>query len=261
MLNREQWRQALGIAFGFGGALMALGCDDATGPDQDVRFTFSVMVSQDGPLAAPDSGLSRTSLSQSDGTHALTLDRVEMVLREVELKRISDDDCDDLSGSDHDACEAFEIGPILLDLPLDGSVAQVVASEVPPDTYDELEFDIHKPEDDIPADFQFLQDHPGFKGVSIRVEGTFDGESFVFRQDLNGERELDLVPPLVVEEGFGAVNLTLELDVGSWFRTPGNALVDPRSANKGGINEDLVEENIRASIQAFPDSDRDGIAG
>jgi hypothetical protein len=244
------------------GALSAAGCDEATGPEEDIRFTFSVVVPQDGPLASSGNpGMSLSSLSQTDGTHTLVLDGVEMVIREVELKRISDDDCDDLSGTDHDACEAFEVGPILLDLPLDGSVAQVVASEVPPDTYDELEFDVHNPDDDTPADLQFLQQHPGFKGVSIRVEGSFDGENFVFLQDLNEERELDLSPPLVVEEGFGTVNLTLELDVSSWFRTPGSVLLDPRTANKGKVNEDLVEENIKTSIRAFPDLDRDGNEG
>jgi hypothetical protein len=243
----------------FGGALLMAGCDDTVGPEGDVGFTFSVAVRQDGLLAPPPgSGPSRSSLSQTDGTHILVLDKVEMVIREVELERISDDDCDALSGADHDACEAFEVGPILLDLPLDGSVAQVVASEVPPDIYDELEFDVHKPEDDTPGDLLFLQQHPDFKGVSIRVQGTFDGQSFVFLQDLNEERELDLVPPLVVEEGSGTVNLTLELDVGAWFLASGGLLVDPRTANKGGMNEDLVEGNIKGSITAFEDSDEDG---
>jgi hypothetical protein len=247
---------------GLGGAFFSAGCEHTTGPDEDIRFTFSIVIPQDGPLAnSGNLGVPLSSLSQTDGTHTLILDQVEMVIREVELKRISDDDCDDLSGPDHDACEAFEVGPILLDLPLDGSVAQVVASEVPPDTYDELEFDVHKPDDDTPADLQFLQQHPDFKGVSIRVEGSFDGESFVFLQDLNEERELDLIPPLVIEEGFDAVNLTLELDVSSWFRTPGSVLLDPRTANKGEFNEELVEENIKTSIRAFPDLDSDGNEG
>jgi hypothetical protein len=247
---------------GVGGALLAAGCDDTTGPEEDIRFTFSVVVPQDGPLSsALGQGSSPSSLSQNDGTHTLILDKVEVVIREVELKRISDDDCDGLPGTDHDGCEAFEVGPILLDLPLDGSVAQVAASEVPADTYDELEFDVQLPEDDTPADLQFLQQHPDFKGVSIRVQGSFNGESFVFLQDLNEERELDLIPPLVIEEGLGTVNLTLELDVSSWFRTSESVLLDPRTANKGAVNEDLVEENIKSSIRAFPDLDRDGDEG
>jgi hypothetical protein len=37
--------------------------------------------------------------------------------------------------------------------------------------------------------------------------------------------------------------------------------VDPRTANKGGTNEDLVEGNIQNSIRAFPDADADGREG
>jgi hypothetical protein len=34
--------------------------------------------------------------------------------------------------------------------------------------------------------------------------------------------------------------------------------VDPASANEGGANENLVRDNIRASIDAFRDDDHDG---
>ena len=40
-----------------------------------------------------------------------------------ELERLLDDDCDLLEGSD-DECEEFEVGPFLLELPLDGTVDQ-----------------------------------------------------------------------------------------------------------------------------------------
>lgn len=242
--------------------LAAAGCEGSTGPEDDRRVTLSVVVPSAGSTSAVGrTGGSLLSLAQDDGVHSLVMDRVAVVVREVELKRVSDDDCDALVGADHDACEAFEAGPILLEVPLDGSVAQIMASDVPPDAYDELEFEIHKPEDDTPEDLRFLQQYPDFKGVSIRVEGTFDGERFVFLQDLNQERELDLVPPLVVEIGSGTLNLTLALDLSSWFLDPTFSLVDPRTANKGGTNEDLVEENINNSIRAFADTNRDGQEG
>lgn len=252
----------IGAAFAVLGACLPSGCEDSTGPASNARLTLSVVIPPNGPMTVSvGKGAAPSRFPQDDGTHSLVLDRVAVVVREVELKRISDDDCDALVGSEHDACEAFDIGPILLEVPLDGSVAEIMASDVPPDTYDELEFDIHKPEDDSTEDIQFLQRHPDFKGVSIRVEGTFDGEGFVFLQDLNEERELVLFPPLVVEKGSSTVNLTLELDIGSWFLDPSVSLVDPRTANKGGDNEDLVEENIKKSIRAFSDTDRDGREG
>ena len=44
----------------------------------------------------------------------------------------------------------------------------------------------------------------------------------------------------------------------SWFRDGSGALVEPTSANKGGLNEGLVKENIKNSIDAFEDEDEDG---
>ncbi len=56
------------------------------------------------------------------------------------------------------------------------------------------------------------------------------------------------------------VKVTLRLDVSTWFLNAGNTgLVDPASANKGGVNENVVRDNIRASIDAFRDDDSDGL--
>jgi hypothetical protein len=46
-----------------------------------------------------------------------------------------------------------------------------------------------------------------------------------------------------------------------WFRDAGGSLVDPSTANKGAANENLVKDNIRDSIDAFEDADRDGERG
>jgi len=202
----------------------------------------------------------------ADGGNSLVITRAAMVLREVEIKLQDDDGCDDSSsGSDDsssgvdDDCEKFEAGPFLLELPLDGSMEQVAElADVPAGAYDELEFDIHKPEDDSGADLEFLRQHPEFRRVSIRVEGEFDGEDFVYLTDLSAEQEVDLVPPLIVDGGSSSTNVTLVVDVDTWFRRGDGSLVDPATANEGGPNEDLVEDNIERSIEGFEDDDRDG---
>ena len=140
---------------------------------------------------------------------------------------------------------------------VDGKLSQVVEILVPPDTYDELSFDIHKPSDDTPEDIAFIQQNPTFADISILAEGTFNGDAFVFIQRLNEEQEIQLSPPLMIEAGGAPVNLTLELDLETWFSSAGT-LVDPNSANKGGENENLVENNIKNSIDAFRDDDRNG---
>lgn len=230
----------------------ALACSDSTGPETGTSLKLSLVAPS--PAAALATGPSRV-VTQSDGSNTLVFTRVALVAREIELERAFADDCDDVTGGEDD-CEEFEAGPVLLELPLDGTVSHVVSIEVPPDTYDEIEFDIHKAEQ--PEDSAFLRMHPDFEGVSIRVEGTFNGVSFVFLQDLDEEQEIELAEPLVITEDAAPMNLTLKMDVSTWFTTSGGTLVDPASANHGGPNEGLVESNIKRSIEVFEDDDEDG---
>lgn len=191
------------------------------------------------------------------GNDTLVIRSVELVLREIELERVETAQCDDIM--DNDDCEEFETGPVLVSLPL-GATATVteVAIDAPAGMYNELEFEIHKP-DDV-DDVAFIAAHPTFAGVSIRVTGTFSKAGtrtdFTYTTDLNEQQEIALDPPLTVVEG-SATNVTLRLDIARWFLN-GTALVDPATANKGGLNEGLVRDNIRASIDAFRDDDRDG---
>ncbi len=72
------------------------------------------------------------------------------------------------------------------------------------------------------------------------------------------EQEIDLNPPITVGVIPEALNVTMNIDLSSWFRTADGTLVNPESANKGGENENLVEDNIKGSIDAFEDKDEDG---
>lgn len=233
-------------------ALAACG-DGSTGPQNDspssVSLSLSVPQVGGGQAAA-------AALVQTDGTNTLVLDRVAIVFREIELER-QFDDCDAMIGT-ADECEKFEVGPRLYELPLNGGLQTVGNVAVPAGSYDEVEFDIHKPSQGSADDAAFVQANPDFAEVSIRVEGTFNGEAFVLLQDLMEKQERDLSPVLVVEAGMAPSNLTLEMDILTWFRDGTGLLVDPDSANKGGENENLVEANIKASIDAYKDNDRNG---
>lgn len=239
-------------------------CAGDSGNSPMVRFNLATHRGAAGGSALME------PVTVTDGVNTLVIEAVQMVVREIELKREDDDACDDGvvgSGSgddgaslsdDDDGCEEFEIGPILFDLPLGPGVEQQIAVEVPAGVYDELEFEIHKPEDDgDAADREFLNQHPDFRDISIRATGTFNGTQFTFTSDLNEEQERRLVPPLTLE-GTETVNLTFFVDVRTWFRGTGDLLFDPATANKGGVNENLAEENIKESIGIFEDDDRDG---
>jgi len=227
---------------------------------QPTKALVTLSVSSGSQFATPDPGSihpAYSDVTQSDGSSTLRITRAAVVLRRIELKRQFGAGCPE-SGQLAEDCHEFEAGPFLLELPMSGGLSSVVTIDVPPGTYDEVEFDIHKPGHSDPDDEAFIARHPDFAYVSIRVEGTFDGQPFVFIQDLGESQEADLSPTLVVDGTAPmTTNLTLEIDLAQWFWDD-DRLVDPRSANRDGPNEKLVEDNIEESIEAFEDRDRDG---
>jgi len=252
-MKRNTWA-VLGLA-----ATLAA-CSDGTGLSDNGPGQVSLSVTttlSGGPAASNAMFMLAGADTLTDGQNQLVITQAELVLREIELERISDDACDSLA-VDHDSCEKFETGPILLDLPLDGSVEQVLAIVPDTGTYDEIEFELHKVSNDDPEDAAFRAAHPDMVGKSIRIQGSYNGQPFTYENDINDEQEYDLVPPLVVDDMTTEVNVTLSIDIDSWFRTTAGDLVNPQSGNKGGANESLVNENIKNSFQAFEDDDHDG---
>lgn len=196
----------------------------------------------------------RDMIQRSDGAE-LVLTRVAIVLRDIQLTRKFRDQCiDGLSGDD---CERFSVGPAVFEVPLDGSVEQILVADVPPDTYEELEFEIHRLSGDAAEAQAILDRHPELEETSILVVGTFNGEAFEFRERLSETQEIEFDTPLVVEEGSGSTNLTLSFDIGGWFVGSGGGLLDPRAVGESGAR-DRIRDNIRRSLTAFEDEDRDG---
>ena len=230
-------------------AVVATGCSDNNGPGGNANVQVSFATQR--PTTIQPAVMAPDTIIQGNDTLVIT--KAEIVLREVELRRASAESCID----GDDACEEFEAGPVLVDLPTDPGVRQRFTLDVPADTYIEIEFDLHKPDDDDPADQAFIAANPAFADISVRVQGTFNGQAFVFTSDVNEEQELALSPPLVVAEDV-STNLTVFVDLRAWFRTAAGTLIDPATANKGGPNEGTVTENIRSSFEAFEDADADG---
>jgi len=193
--------------------------------------------------------------TQMVGGNTLIITQVEIVLRQIELRRAEATTCIE-GGEDDDSCEEFEIGPVLVDLPLVPGAAPAFQADVPEGTYTRVDFEIHKPDDGDPADQAFIQQNPDFEKISIRVTGTFNDTAFVHTTDLNVEQELTLQPSLTVAEGV-STNLTIFVDLSTWYLI-GGVLVDPATANEGGANESAVNNAIKDSFRAFEDPDRSG---
>jgi hypothetical protein len=251
-MKTKQWLLLVAISSLALGALA--GCSsESTTPTTNESLSLSFSTYNAAKSFQADSFNYLKSDTLSVGQDVLILDRVQIVLREIELKRASAEDC--LEDGD---CEKFEVGPFLVELPLNGSIAKMVEIAIDPDTYNEIEFDVHKPSDDGVEDQDFLAANPDFAETSVKVEGSFNGEDFVYTSDLSVEQEIDLTPPLVIGVAEMSSNLTLRVMIDQWFVDQSGALINPASANSGGVNEGVVEDNIQASMEAFEDDDEDG---
>jgi len=244
------------VALLFAFALLVSCGDDPTdingSPDANVQISFATQSAGAAPMFHRLALLDDTLTSGGD---TLILSSVEIVVREVELKRIEVVDCDT---DPDDSCEKFEAGPFLVALPLDGTVDPTFTLDIPHGQYDEFEFEIHKVSDSDTADADFLAANPDFLNKSIRVQGTFNGQSFLFESDLDVEQELDLNPPLVIDETTDSTNITVLVGLDGWFVDGGGNLLNPESGNKGQPNESVIKENIKQSVEAFEDDDSDG---
>ena len=145
----------------------------------------------------------------------IVLSRVRVVIKAVELEKAGTTEMDEVAG-----------GPYLLDLSgaaLDsGNVAKVLEASVPPGTYSEIDFQVHKPEGTETGANASLADMIAAQ-ASIIADGTIDGAPFTFTSAVTAEQKLE--GNVVVG---GDSNLTLNVDAASWFTANGSRL-DPRN--------------------------------
>ncbi len=193
----------------------------------------------------------------------MVINKVQLVLGNVKLRREGVTACPDSMtvsstrgrSSDKGGCSRLDLGPMLLDLPLSGASTSPLAVTVPAGTYHEFEFEI----DDVStsanapqADKDFLAAHPEFRDVTVKVSGTYKGTAFTFLSKARAEVEFEFEPSLVVQSGVND-NVSIALDLSSWFKSAGGALLAPTVANQAAI-----DQNIMTSFRAFGDRDRDG---
>lgn len=257
-------------------ALAACSGSTSLGASGQSQMTMSLAGTPDGPTASPMLASAATAAATGadtiiSGSDVLIITSAQLVLRQVELESNAAVDggerCDDVSvgvaagpvsaNASATNCAELKLGPILFDVPLGAGVTQQFTVTIPAGTYHELKLQIHKPTGS--ADQAFLAANPTFDGVSVRVVGTFNGTPFTFTTDLTAVAEIEFPKPVTFAES-GAHNVTLQVDVGSWFHPAGGAVIDPASALKGQPNENTVKQRIRASLHAFEDDDHNGLA-
>ncbi len=237
-------------------AILALGglaaCSDVTAAPgaRSVALSFATASASSAGVAA----------SLAGAADPVVITKAQLVLSRTELEMASGScGSNDVEGDD-DGCAELKLGPMLVDLPLTAGAKTALTVTVPAGTYDKLEARIDAVESGDEGRRQdataFLAAHPEFRNVSIRVEGTFNGQPFVYTTALDAEMEVAFNPPIVVDAT--ASNITVQVDVATWFRARDGASIDPATANAGGVNRSLVEDNIKRSFKVFEDDDHDG---
>jgi hypothetical protein len=254
-------------------ALAACSQSTSTGTGTAATVAFNVATRPATSSALDVSGATDTI---TDGVNTLVIDTAQLVIRDIRLHKVVDSTCSDSTGHngndstehrggddikvlhDHgsgsDDCDELRVGPFLLDLPLGSGPARQFSVDVPAGSYREVGFKVHAVSSSTEP--TFAAQHPELQEQSVRVVGSWGGTPFVFVASVEAEQESEFSPPLVVAES-GGTNLTLLVDLSSWFLVNG-VLVDPSTANDGQANASAVRGNIKTSIRAFEDHDRDG---
>jgi hypothetical protein len=266
--QRVLWAMALAV----GAAACSTGGSEPTGGGQQVAFNIATRPG----AALATAAVVGTPETVTVGVNTLSIEQVQLVLRNIRFHRVEGTStCDDSPSSGNatllaalhegdqegqdghaDDCEIIRVGPYLLDLPLGAGAARLFTVPVDTGTYDEVKFKLHKVGDD-PGDSAFIAQNPDFDSISVRVTGTFNGSPFTFVSRVSAEQGSHLTTPLVVSDSTGA-QVTIMVDLSTWFVAPGGELIDPAQALPGQPEEEVVRDNIKRSFHAFEDDNCDG---
>ncbi len=259
-------------------AVMLAACGEGTGPNASgqvgvgFRLATASAVAANVQSASGESGGSAgtagqvaaaatsTGFSIKSGTDEIVITKAQVVVKNVKLKSVAavcaNDDDDDMDGDDEDDCPTIRVGPFLVNVPVNGTDGGRVAVPVPAGTYSAIRFEIHKVSSSDSADRVFRQENPDFRDISVRLEGTYNTKPFVFTHDVNAKLDVPLTKP--VEIGAAGDNVTVTIDMSTWFVKPTGGLYSPAEGNGPGLVRAKIQNNIRAAFKAFRDKDRDG---
>ena len=191
----------------------------------------------------PEVKIQMKTLNSSDVMNkrsAMVLEEDQLVITEVKMF-IEEMELDGTSGT-----KDFEVENFIINLPLDGSPLILTRGELPPGLYDEFEMEIEKPDDDVDVSDPEFRDETG--SYSMVIKGSYEGEDFTFRSQEDFEINIDLFPPLEIEESETSV-MVITVDVSGWFKGQDGETLDPKDFN----NTERINDNIEHSFEAFED--------
>lgn len=201
-----------------------------------VRVVVERIALEGSEAATPDAGAGG---SDDPASHELVADRS------------SDGGTDGGLGDDDDADEV-KVGPFLVDLTGDKlatGISQVFDADVPAGTYGEIKVVIAPV---AVADAGSSAGLADMNGESIIVDGTVDGTAFSFQSTIHVKQKQEST--IVVASDGSSSNVTLTVDPKTWFVASDGSRLDPGT----DASKPQIEDNIRRSVKAFCDHDRNG---
>lgn len=213
-------------------ALGLAGCSSPTEGENVASISLSFVVGDNSALAKAMSG-------------HVTVSSAKVLLKTIQFHSTGNGDSLD-----------FKSDPLVVVLDLFGGLTTVGPIDIPAGEYHKVSFRLHKPEvgeDSLDADF--YESDRGSDRYSVVVAGTYGDTTFVFKSRRTANQRLEFDPRLTVTDTTTAVNVTLSVDVNSWF-------VNPQTGGDLSPNdpqdESDIDNAISKSFRGFVDNNRSG---
>ncbi|HET8725571.1 MAG TPA: hypothetical protein VFM53_15335 [Anaeromyxobacteraceae bacterium] len=161
----------------------------------------------------------------------------------------------------------LETGPYVLAIAVSDTTLQVgiPATVVPAGSYSGVEFQIHRVKSTDKLNIQTTAGGTKLDGLSMVLEGTCTGPAVgnqpaapapvAFAVTTSMEAEVEYETPFTIPEG-DTTNVTLSFDASRWLAQPNGTTLDPCTGDPS-VNARIMA-NVKASLRAFGDHDRDG---
>lgn len=217
------------------------------------RTAASVSLSFSGRAPVAFAAPSRSSADTIRvGNHVLVISSVKLVMREAMLGT-SLSSCPEGS-----TCDAAMDTPVIVSLPLGDGTLQHSTITMPMSGSRGLAVSLYRvaPGGGTDVDAALRAADPKISGSSIVVTGTFDGLPYTWSTKESLTSTLSFASAVLATRR--STNVTVRIDVTTWFRDAAGNLLDPRTAWDGERNQQQVLSNVSGSIRAFEDRDRDG---
>ena len=224
-------------------------CSDATSTNRvPISLSFATKSLNASPSVGTGLSYSRDLVVGTAGD--LVLKSAQVVVDGIELSHTDGALC---NGTGDFQCEGVDQAPQIVDVPLTTGVKTQLTVPVAEGTYQRLDAHIGLQQNGEDGKVSaFATAHPEFQTNSIIVKGTYKGKDFTYAAPINTDLELHFNPPVVVTTA--SKNITVDVDVASWFKDSTGAALDPSDP----ANAAVISANIRKSFGAFGDDNEDG---